>query len=101
MHTILIRDPVPGARTDDFHNMPSTTAALSPCAGPAVTAPALPPVLRERPGLSGHPRLRRRSYETGVKLEQAVNLKLKSSNANKVHVVFPHLRDALYYAVVQ
>jgi membrane-bound lytic murein transglycosylase MltF len=41
-------------------------------------------------------------YDGGVKLEEEVNKKLKTTNANKVHVVFvPTSRDALYDSLVQ
>jgi membrane-bound lytic murein transglycosylase MltF len=41
-------------------------------------------------------------YDAGVKLEEVLNHKLKSTNATKVHVAFvPTSRDALYDALVQ
>jgi membrane-bound lytic murein transglycosylase MltF len=41
-------------------------------------------------------------YDVGVKVEEEVNKKLKTTNANKVHVVFvPTSRDALYDSLVQ
>ena len=41
-------------------------------------------------------------YDAGVKVEEEVNKKLKTTNATKVHVVFiPTSRDALYDSLVQ
>jgi membrane-bound lytic murein transglycosylase MltF len=41
-------------------------------------------------------------YEAGVKVEEEVNKQLKTTNADKVHVVFvPTTRDALYDSLVQ
>ena len=42
------------------------------------------------------------AYEGGVKVEEDLNKKLRTTNANKLHVVFvPTSRDALYDALVQ
>jgi membrane-bound lytic murein transglycosylase MltF len=42
------------------------------------------------------------AYEIGTKLEEDLNKKLRTTNANKIHVVFfPTSRDALYDALVQ
>ena len=41
-------------------------------------------------------------YDAGVKLETELNLKLKTTNANHLHVVFiPTSRDALYQSLVE